>query len=158
MAHKPILVRPSPLGNCRRGWRPGPTFRLPTWADFNPKQRWPSILNQRWWAILGITKSARRPVPQNPSSLRFTPRLCLHPSEQRRARRPAEPGRRSGGAITWPLAGGRRSPKGQRAVVEPSCGGPLVGISSRSTHGWRRRAVELGAPFMVTNGVGSGEW
>jgi hypothetical protein len=34
MAHRPILVWPSPPGIHRWGRRPGSTFRLPTWVSF----------------------------------------------------------------------------------------------------------------------------
>jgi hypothetical protein len=83
MAHGPILVRPSPPGIRRRGRRPGLIFLLPTWADFSPKQRWPSILNQQGRTILGTTKSAHRPNARNPSSLHSFP--CLfHKAERER--------------------------------------------------------------------------
>jgi hypothetical protein len=133
--------------------RLGPSKPTPTWAKFGPNQRWSFISDRRRRAILGTTKPSRRSVPWNPSSLRFTPRPCLHPSEQRCARRSVEPGQRSGGAITWSLAGGRGWARRRQAIAWR----PLAGIPSRSTLGWCRRAVELGAPFSVTNGVGSGE-
>jgi hypothetical protein len=122
MAHGPILVRPSPPGIRRRGRRLGPIFHLPTWADFSPKQWWPSILNQRRWAILETTKPARRPNARNPSSLHSFARL-FHEAEREReswrlaASRP-EVRRR-------PLASVRRSPEGECAAVEPACSSAL---------------------------------
>jgi hypothetical protein len=115
MAHRPILVRPSPPGNRRRGRRPGSTFCVPTWADFCPKQRCSSILNQRRREILGTTKPVCRPIPRNPSSLQsFTPPKT-HESA-RRLRRWHHLRVCSAASVL---------PEGERAVIEPSHGGAL---------------------------------
>jgi hypothetical protein len=120
MAHGPILVRPSPPRIRRRGRRPRPMFRLPTWADFSPKQWWPSILNQRRREILGTTKLARRPNARNPSSLHSFPRL-FHEAERERERE-RELARLEFTVGTAPpaspLAGVRRSPEGERATIK----------------------------------------
>jgi hypothetical protein len=62
---------------------------------------------------------ARRGSPVTLVISVFSPRLCLHPSERASAAAGVMTDRRSG-AIACLLADGRRSPEGERAVVEQS--------------------------------------
>jgi hypothetical protein len=109
LAHRPILVRPrkecglvtKPAAWILKQQRLGLTFSPLTWASSSPTRvSRPSEID----GGTCLSQEQNRGVPaecQNPSS--FSPRLFLHPSEQRRAWRPRErerwqAGQRSGTA------------------------------------------------------------
>jgi hypothetical protein len=97
--------------------RLGPSKPPPTWAEFGPNQRWSFISDRRRRAIFKTTKSAWRGASHQTLVHSLPPRLCLHPSEQANEVADAPTDRRSG-AVAHLLAGGRCSPKGERAVIE----------------------------------------
>jgi hypothetical protein len=103
------------------------------------------------WHII----TAERPAPpQTLASFASFPHLCLHLSERASEAAGASIGRRSG-AIARLLVGRRRSPEGERAIVEQSCCDAL----SRETEPVNPRvgAGEPWVPFPDFDEVGSGD-
>jgi hypothetical protein len=136
------LVWPSPPGNRRRGRRPGPTFRLPTWANFSPKR-------QR--AILGTTKPARCGASHR-TLVHSPPPSLVSTQASEVAGAPTD---RRSGAVACLLTGRRRSPEGEPAIVKQTHCDALS---------WEPEPVNLRVgvgeprvPFPDSDDVGSGD-
>jgi hypothetical protein len=120
MAHRPILVRPSTPGIHKRGRRPGPTFRLPTWANFWSEAMWAIRYNP------AATRARRRiKTSQGAPSQTLILIFISHPPRERAEHSgvtlPMVTDRRSGGTVMGPLGSGQCSP----TAVESSCDGAL---------------------------------
>jgi hypothetical protein len=153
-AHRPILVRPrkecglvtKPAAWILKQQRLGLTFSPLTWASSSPTRV------SRSSEIDGGTRLSQEQnrgvltERQNPSS--FSPRLFLHPSEQRRAWQPRErerDGKRAKGVapLMSLLVGEWHSPEGERAAVERVCGGALSRGPKSASRGARGPRPDL---------------
>jgi hypothetical protein len=114
------MTQPSPRVKDRTQRLPGPHFHSPTWAGSSPMRREPSILDRRPHATHGGTKWR---ISWHPETLAHF--ALFHTRRERQQRTKRQCSRWSGGAVVGPLADERRSPMGERATVESSCGDAL---------------------------------